>query len=235
MGAAILIVTPFAAAFWLFAGRPLLPGPAWALAALSGALNGVYFHLLSAAYRRGQISAVYPIARGSAPLLAVLAGVVVFGERLSPGQWLGVAALIAGIWLVRPPRGGRAVVPLALATGLSIAVYTSIDRAGVRLGPFWEYSWAEFAATALVLLPWRGGGPVPGAPLVGLLSIGSYTLVLAALALAPLAVIAPLRESSVVLVALWGVFRLGEGGAGTGRKLAGAAAVLAGLALLSLT
>lgn len=235
MGAAVLLLTPFVAAAWLLTGRPGLPWQGWLLAVLSGGVNAVYFHLLSAAYRRGQISSVYPIARGSAPVVAIGAGLVVFGERLSAAQWAGVAAVLAGIWLVRPPRGSRTVALLALATGLAIATYTSIDRAGVRLGPFWLYSWAEFAATALALLPWRGPARVPNAALVGVLSIAAYTLVLAALALAPLSVIAPLRESSVVVVALWGVFRLHEREGVVALKLAGAGAVLAGLALLALS
>jgi drug/metabolite transporter (DMT)-like permease len=233
MGAAVVIFTPIAVALWLLTGRPWMPWQAWALAAISGALNALYFHLLAAAYRRGQLSSVYPMARGSAPLIAVLVGLFGFREHLSAGQAAGVAAVLLGIWLVRPPRGSRAAVLPALATGLAIAAYTSIDRAGVRLGPFWMYSWAEFAACALLLVPWRGPAPVTNARLVGGLSVGAYSLVLAALALAPLAVIAPLRESSVVLVALWGVFRLGEREGGVGLKLGGAAAVLAGLALLT--
>ena len=227
-----LLAAPAVAVAWLAGGRPGLSGPGWALAGLSCLLELAYFHLLSAAYRRGEVSAVYPVARGTAPLLAVAFGLGVLRERLGPVQAVGIALLLAGIWLVRPPRGRRASLGLALLTGVSIAAYTAVDRIGVRLGPFWLYSWLMFAALSLALVPWRGESRAAGAPAVGLLMVGSYGLVLAALSFAPLALVAPLRESGVVLVSLWGVLRLGER-EGAPFKLAGAAAVLAGAGLLA--
>ena len=232
MPLATLLATPFVAAAWLAAGRPGLPWQAWALAVLSGAVELAYYHALSAAYRRGDVSSVYPVARGTAPVLAALFGLVVLRERLGPLQLLGVAVVIGGVWLARPPAGRRAVLLPALLTGVLIAAYTSIDRLGVRLGPFWLYAWAVFAAASLMLLPWARRGLARPALPVGLLTIGAYGLVLAALSLAPLALVAPLRESGVVLVALWGVLRLGEREAAA-LKVAGAAAVLAGAALLT--
>jgi drug/metabolite transporter (DMT)-like permease len=88
------------------------------------------------------------------------------------------------------------------------------------------------ALLSVTLMPWRGPRPVPGAAGVGVLVVGSYALVLAALSLAPLALVAPLRESGVVLVSLWGVFRLGERERAR-LKVLGAGAVLAGVALLT--
>jgi len=231
-----LLATPVAAAAWLASGRPGLPWQAWALAAVSGLVELAYFHTLSAAYRRGDVSSVYPVARGTAPVLAALAGVLLLGERLAPLQVAGVVALLAGIWLARPPPGGpvsgRSALAPALLTGVLIAVYTTIDRLGVRLGPFWLYAWAVFAATSLWLLPWARRGSTAQALPVGVLTIGAYGLALAALSLAPLALVAPLRESGVVVVALWGVLRLGERERAP-LKLTGAAAVLAGAALLA--
>ena len=214
------------------AGRPGLPWQGWALAAGSGLVELAYFHALSAAYRRGDVSSVYPVARGTAPVLAALAGIALLGERLTPLQAAGVAVLLAGIWLARPPAAGRAALAPALLTGVLIATYTTIDRLGVRLGPFWLYAWAVFAATSLWLLPWARPGHARQALPVGALTIGAYGLALAALSLAPLAVVAPLRESGVVVVALWGVLRLGERERAP-LKLGGAAAVLAGVALLA--
>jgi drug/metabolite transporter (DMT)-like permease len=227
------LATPFVAAGWLAAGRPGLPWEAWALAALSGAVELAYFHALSAAFRRGDVSSVYPVARGTAPVLAAAAGLGLLHERLSPPQLAGVAVLVAGIWLARPPLArGSGLLP-ALLTGVLIAGYSAIDRLGVRLGPFWLYGWAVFAATSLCLLPWARAAVAAEALPVGVLNVLAYGLVLTALSLAPLALVAPLRESGVVLVALWGVFRLRER-RGAALKVGGAGAVLAGATLLVL-
>jgi len=231
LGTALLTVA--VGAVWLTDGRPGLPWQGWALAAVSGLVELGYFHALSAAYRRGDVSSVYPVARGSAPVLAALVGIVLLGERLTPLQSAGVAVLLAGIWLARPPSSSRAALAPALLTGALIATYTTVDRLGVRLGPFWLYTWAVFAATSLCLLPWARRGHTAQALPVGILSIGAYGLTLAALSLAPLALVAPLRESGVVVVALWGVLRLGERERAW-LKVAGAAAVLAGAALVAI-
>jgi drug/metabolite transporter (DMT)-like permease len=227
-----LLLTPPVAVVWWASGRPGLPWQGWALAGVSGLVELAYFHSLATAYRRGDLSSAYPVARGTAPVLAAVTGLLVLRERLSPVQLLGVAVLIAGIWLARPPARGRAALRPALLTGLLIATYTTIDRLGVRLGPFWLYTWAVFAATSLALLPWARRGQLAAALPVGVLSIGAYGLTLTALSLAPLALVAPLRESGVIVVALWGVLRLGERER-AGLKLAGAGAVLAGAALLA--
>jgi drug/metabolite transporter (DMT)-like permease len=226
-----VVAAPAVFMLWLAGGRPGLSGLGWVLVGTSLLLELAYFHLLSAAYRRGEVSSVYPVARGTAPLLAVTVGLVLFRERLDWVQLGGILSLLAGIWLVRPPRGRRASLGLALLTGVCIAAYTAIDSRGVRLGPFWLYSWLVFAGLSLALVPFRGG-PLPGVPVVGVLMVGSYALVLAALSFSPLALVAPLRESGVVLVALWGILRLGEMER-VWLKLTGAAAVVAGAVLLT--
>src|ERR1700680_322361 len=144
-----LAATPLAAAGWLIAGRPSLPPAAAGLAALSAALELAYFWLLSTAYRRGELSVVYPIARGSAPLLAVVAGLAVLGERLAPAQLAGVALLLVGILAVTLPKtSGRATLP-ALLTGVAIAAYTAVDRVGVRLSTPWLYGWLLVTVLAI--------------------------------------------------------------------------------------
>jgi drug/metabolite transporter (DMT)-like permease len=227
-----LLASPAVLLLWLLNGHPGLPWQGWILVAVSVLLELAYLHLLSTAYRRGDVSAVYPVARGTAPLLAVAAGITIFRERLDLLQFAGVAALVAGIWLVRPPRGSRASMLPALLTGVCIAAYTAIDSRGVRLGPFWLYTWLVFAVLSICLIPWRGRERVPGVLVVGPLIVGSYALILAALSIAPLALVAPLRESGVVLVSLWGVLRLGERDRAA-LKVAGAAAVVAGVGLLT--
>ena len=92
--------------------RPAINPAALGFAAASGVLEVTYMWLLSTAYARGEISVVYPIARGSAPLLAVAIGLGVLGERLAGFQLVGVALLLAGILAVTIPQtGGRATVP----------------------------------------------------------------------------------------------------------------------------
>jgi drug/metabolite transporter (DMT)-like permease len=252
--AAALIVTPPTAAVWLLAGRPGLSAAAAGWCVLSVTLELAYLWLLSAAYRRGELSAVYPIARGSAPLLAVAAGLGLLHERLSGAQLLGVALLLLGILAVTLSQAsGRATVP-ALLTGVSIAAYTAVDRVGVRLSTPWLYGWllVVLLAVSVPVSMWiaerlvatrgvavEGIGTTPAAPglgqavVIGIFMWGGYLLVLWALSLAPLAVVAPVRETAVVGVAIWGVWRLRET-RGAAMKLSGALATLAGVALLAL-
>lgn len=231
---------------WVLLGIPRVPALAVGLCFLSAVLETTYLLLLSTAYRRGELSAVYPIARGSAPLLAVVAGLVLLGERLSPVQLVGVALLLVGILAVTISQaGGKATLP-ALLTGVAIATYTSVDRIGVRLTAPWFYAWLLFTLMAiqLPLFIWAASklrllsapsSPAPTwrqAGTIGVFMWAGYFLALWALSLAPLAVVAPVREVAVVAVAVWGVWRLGERGR-AGVKLSGAAATLAGVVLLA--
>ena len=162
VGAVVLI--PAGLAGWLLVGRPEVPVEAWALAVVSGVLEAVYFVLLSAAYQRGDLSLVYPIARGTAPVLAVGVGIVFLGERLGPLGTLGVAALLAGIlalqrpWsvfrrsAVETPRRIREATWLAVATGVTIACYSAVDRNGARLVEPWLYASLIWTFTAIFLV-----------------------------------------------------------------------------------
>jgi len=169
------------------------------------------------------VSVVYPIARGSAPLLAVLAGLGLLGERLSTPQLIGVGLLLAGILAVTLPQtSGRATLP-ALLTGVAIAAYTSVDRVGVRLTQPWLYGWllVVLLAGGLLVARWIGArlGRDPSAARqitwrqaasIGVFMWSAYLLVLLALSIAPLSVVAPVRETAVVAVAVWGVWKLHE-------------------------
>ena len=249
--AGALLMTPPAFVAWLISGRPGLSLEAAGLAALSALLEIIYIFLLSAAYRRGEVSVVYPIARGSAPLLAVLIGLGLLGERLAAPQLLGVGLLLAGILAVTLPQtSGRATLP-ALLTGVAIAAYTAVDRVGVRLAAPWLYGWllVLLMATGLMVAqrvrarlagstvkPDREEPPSPvtwrQAVVIGLFMWTAYLLVLVALSLAPLSVVAPVRETAVVAVAVWGVWKLRERQAAA-LKLSGAVATLIGVALLA--
>ncbi len=251
--AAVLLATPVVAVAWIGTGRPGLVPAAAGLCALSGVLEVTYLWLLAAAYQRGELSAVYPIARGTAPLLAVVAGLGILNERLSALQLAGVGLLLLGILTVTLSQAtGRATVP-ALLTGVAIASYTAIDRVGVRLTTPWLYGWLLIVlmAVGIAISKWMAARLTAGrnavqeesvalapigrnqAVLIGIFMWSGYLLVLWALSLAPLSVVAPVRETSVVGVAVWGVWRLRERKA-VPMKLAGAVATLVGVVMVAL-
>jgi drug/metabolite transporter (DMT)-like permease len=209
---------------------PFLPFPsaaAWPYIGLSVLLHVGYSTCLVVAYGHGDLSHVYPLARGSAPLLVALASGVLFGEVMSETAWLAVALMACGIMSLtftrreQRLRNPRAVL-FALATGLFIAGYTLTDAAGARLGD----SAHSYAAWALGLewMPdaafvyWRRGRRLlPQAALVwrhavpmGLLSLVAYWAVIWAMTVAPAALVAALRETSIVFVLLLGVVILKE-------------------------
>jgi uncharacterized membrane protein len=224
-----------------------------ALGILSGVVEAVYFVLLSAAYRRGDLSVVYPIARGTAPLLAVVIGVGIFGERLGLAGSIGVAFLLVGFLILQRPwravrgHGLDPSVAFAFATGISIATYTAIDRAGARLIDPLTYAAILWVTASIVLVVWlrfvaRGaifaGGreQIRYAAIGGWLTLAAYLLILWALSLAPLSGVAPLRESAAVFAAAWGSVRLGEA-ADRGdivRRVGASVLILAGALLLAL-
>jgi drug/metabolite transporter (DMT)-like permease len=273
IGSAVLV--PIGVVAWIAIGTPPVAGIAVALAVVSGCLEAAYFVLLASAYRRGPLSLVYPLARGSAPLIAVAVGLLLLQERLAPLAFVGVGCLLVGMLLVsRPWQAFRAsgathrgAIGFALATGASIAGYSAVDRLGVRETEPWIYgSILAVVSTVLTTAAVVGGrrlgvlapAPVPAGAtseskatgrgrtearfggvardaLAGVLSLAAYLLVLLAYSFAPLATVAPLRESGVVLAAAWGAFRLGEarGGRDASTKIAAAGLVVVGAILLA--
>jgi uncharacterized membrane protein len=259
IGAAFLV--PAAIAGWWIVGRPAIPTEAVVLGGISGVIEAIYFGLLSAAYRRGDLSVVYPIARGSATLLAVAIGVVILGERLGIGGFAGVAALLAGFTVLQRPwrvlrdtatgsGGVDPAVAFALATGVAIAAYSAVDRVGTQLVAPWIYAAVLWLGCAIVLGGWallrrrsaagatRQPVPVnlPRAGLGGVLTVTAYMCILVALSIAPLSAVAPLRESAIVLASGWGALRLGEaeGRREAARRIGAAVLIVAGAVLLSL-
>jgi drug/metabolite transporter (DMT)-like permease len=255
-----IVLVPVGLVAWLATGRPAIEPAGVGLALVSGVLETAYFIFLSSAYRRGDLSLVYPLARGSAPLAAILAGVLLLHERLALPASIGVVCLLAGILLVaRPWRAlqaagaeHRGAIGFALATGATIATYSAVDRLGVRILVPWVYGaiLAVFATSILwatVSVGRRVGflGPAPDlepAPIwrdgaAGVLSLTAYLLILFAYSIAPLAAVAPLRESGIVLAAAWGAFRLGETvrGRQAALRIAAACLVVAGAVLLALS
>jgi drug/metabolite transporter (DMT)-like permease len=234
-----LAFAPVAAATWQVGSRAL------PYAAGSAALELAYLGMLARAYQEGELSVVYPVARGSAPLLILLFSIVVLGHSLGATAVVGICLVAGGVTLVRGSRGKARPRELgtALAIGASIAGYALLDKQGLRHAAPLPYLELVVAAPALVYVPLlarrRGTAALKaelGAPAVmaGLGMFGGFGLGLAAIKLAPsssLAAVQAVRETSVVIaVALAGRF-LGERVGG--RRLAGAVAVVAGVATIA--
>jgi drug/metabolite transporter (DMT)-like permease len=228
------------------AGPP--PAGAWPYIVASAAVHVGYGLLLLASYQLGEFSQVYPLARGTAPLIVALASVVLLDRPLPAQDLAGVLAVSAGlIGLVlvggRPGRRELPAVAAAVATGLLIALYTVIDGIGVAEGPLLAYiGWMFLLQGPLlpVLAVLRRGRRLPALlrrhALPGLaggaISLAAYSIVLWAQTSGALAPIAALRESSIVFGALIGALFLGEPLGH--RRAAAAAVVLAGVLALSL-
>jgi drug/metabolite transporter (DMT)-like permease len=209
----------------------------------SGALELLYLALLATGYSVAAMSFIYPIARGSAPVLVLIAGVIAVGATVSLLAAVGVVVAAVGIVLVRglSTPGRPRDLALALSVGASIAGYTLVDKHGITHAASLTYLELVLGLPAIVYIfgvgHVRGGAALRAAVnrstlLAGVGMFGAYALALAALRLAPAASVAAVRESSVVMatavLAITGREKIGP------ERLAGAVAVVAGIALISL-
>jgi drug/metabolite transporter (DMT)-like permease len=260
MTTAAAVLIPSAFVGWLWIGRPAVPPETLGLSLVSGILEAAYFAFLAAAYRRGDLSLVYPLARGTAPLIAVFIGVVILGERLGPTGFLGVACLLVGMLALQRPwmylraegRESGGAAGFAFLTGVTIAAYSAVDSVGVRGTETWIYAALLWASCVVFLWGWvfldrrlarnRGIEPAadPGfsrrrAGVGGLITLAAYLLILAAYQVAPLTAVAPLRESAIVLASGWGAFRMREAADRRDaiRRVSAASLVLVGALLLA--
>ena len=205
-----------------------------------------YFAFLAAAYRAADVGLVYPVARGSAPVLALLGTVVIMGRSTSVGQIVGVVAVTIGILLVcgvgiADASSDRRGVLLALATAVFIAGYTLVDKEGLEhAGPI-PYIELVLIGPALVygafVLRTRGGAAIRGEAtprlvLVALLLFGTYVLVLLALREAPAASVSAVRETSVVIATVLAALAAHQPLRPS--RVAGASLVALGVALVAL-
>ncbi len=201
---------------------------AWPWLIASAVIHVFYFAALIESYRTGDLGQVYPIARGSAPLMTAAASLVFVGEHLSFTSWIGIVALAAGVLLLSA-RGGRALahidrraVGFALLTALTICAYSVVDGIGARASrnPQSYVLWL-LIGNALLLTPyalWRDGRDVIPAMqrfwlrglAGGALQTLSYGIALWAMTLAPIAIVASLRETSVLFGAVIAVVVLKE-------------------------
>src|SRR4051812_16329914 len=178
MATAAAGICPVALIIWMGSGRPPISSETLVLSVISGALEALYFAFLASAYRRGDLSLVYPLARGSAPLLAVAIGVVLLKERLGPVGYLGVGALLVGLLALQRPwrylratgRESGGAAGFALLTGVTIASYSAVDRVGVRGTTPWIYAGLIWASCTVFLWAyvWVYRWVAPRPPLVQL-------------------------------------------------------------------
>lgn len=214
-----MVLVTASAALWAVVLLPVLPSPrpeSWPYIALSAALQIVYFALVARIYRIADMSQTYPIMRGAAPLIVALAGTLFLDEALSSSAWLGVCIICSGILIMLWSGGqkSREGLILALLNALVISSYTLVDGIGVRLSAapasytLWIFlitgasigCWATLTqwsqARHYLRLNWHLGA------VGGLGTLVSYGLALYAMTQAPVAVVAALRETSILFSAV---------------------------------
>jgi len=214
------------------------------LMAGSGALHALYFVLLQRGYAAGDLSLVYPLARGTGPLLSGAAAILFLGERPSALAVAGALIIVAAVFSLVGRGGSREAIGFALLTGTTIATYTLWDKHAVgtsELAPV-VYYWGTNLTVALILAPWvlhrRGdlarvwAASRRNAAGVALLSPLAYVLVLYALARAPVTYVAPARETSILIGTLLGTTVLAEGDGR--RRMIAAGAIVLGVTALAL-
>ena len=227
----------------------------WALVSTSALLHVVYFIVLLRGYRQADLTVVYPLARGSGPLLSSLIAITLLGEQITPAGLIGIAAVVAGVFLIAGgPALWRAAHDVAhrarvrtgmrygVLTGVFIAGYTVVDGYAVKLAlmsPILVDYCGNLIRVLLIgptllrdrratLALWRTQWKY--ACVVGVVSPVSYVLVLYAMQVAPLSHVAPAREVSMLFAALLGGHLLGE--RDRGLRLVGAALIAAGVMAL---
>lgn len=235
----------------LVTGLPV--AAAWPYIAASSVIHVGYYIALAGAYRHGDLGLTYPVMRGCAPLLVALGSHSLLGESLSLRAWAGVAAICSGVLLLglsrasaSAPAGRARALRFALLNAAIIAAYTVIDGLGVRAaGDAGAYVAALFLFDGipyLLVVLWQRGpagrraalaymaGRWRIASLGTVASLGSYAIALWAMTRAPVALVAALREVSVLFAALLGTLWLREPfGAG---KAVGVCTILAGIMAL---
>lgn len=218
------------AAAWTTLLLPLLPLPAvesWPYLAASVVIHVAYFALVAVSYRGGELSFVYPLMRGSAPALTAVAGLLLIHESPSVGGWTGVLLISCGVLVLAADSlrtGSFRIAPaaFALSNAVVIVIYTIVDGQGARLsGHALSYTGWMFLLTAPALLAIAAAGQGRGIGdrirrgwrkglLGGACTLASYALALWAMTRAPIALVAALRETSVVFAVIFAAAILKE-------------------------
>ena len=218
------------------------------LASVCGAFEVVYFLLLQRGYRDGDVSLVYPLARGTGPTLSVVGSILILGERPSMVALIGVVVIVSGIAVISTAgsrsgtRAPLSSVLYGLGVGVMIACFTVWDGWVVgTLGlPPIGYFWMAVVVQAILFTPLALRGHNVTSALrtnpvvitaIALLGPTSYMLALTAIQLSSVSLVAPAREVSVILVALGGAIFFGE--KHVVQRVIGSAVVVSGVALLA--
>ena len=210
----------------MFAALAPIPSmESWPYLAVSSALHWAYYFFLIHSYRAGDLSLVYPVARGLAPVVVACTAVFAADERLPHLAWLGIFCVtLAIMFLAARGMAGtvrRSALVLAIATGICIASYSLVDGLGVRtsgsaLGYIaWLFLLEIFVVIYILSLRWRSLPTIPQRDWLaglagGLVSAVAYGIVLHVKEFSPLGLVSALRETSVVIASLIGVAYFGE-------------------------
>ena len=224
------------------------PSPeSWPYILASLVVHVGYYFALAGAYKHGDLGLTYPLMRGTAPMLVAIASFALIGEALSPLAWMGVACICGGVLMLGFTRSWwshRKAIVFALSNAVLIAIYTVIDAKGARnSGHVAQYISMLFVLdgwpfAALVFMQRKGQvwpyvrARWPVAMGGASASIGSYAIALWAMTVAPVAMVAALRETSVFFAALIGAWFLKE--VWTRQRVVGTVAILSGVAALRL-
>ncbi len=205
------------------------PDPAsWPLLFVTILIHTGYHFFLATAYDHGDLGQVYPIARGSAPILVTLGAILFAGEYINTIALVGVICLSVGVMALTCERDtGATIKPkavfFALITGITIASYTLVDGLGVRqagsiLGFAVWLTIGDGILTFLIALMWKkreiwrvAKNNIPTGLAGGVMQVGAYWIIIYALAIAPMGMVSALRETSVLFAALISTFILKEG------------------------
>lgn len=226
---------------------PLPSAESFVYIGLSTVVHFGYFYLLGRAYQHGDLSVVYPIARGIVPALVSLWAWLLLGEVLPPPVWIGIGLIVAGIllssWKSLRSGVGKSALILSLGTGFCISIYSLVDGVGVRLsgGTLGYWAWGAFLHLFIASFAgWRRRDTLMQLPIRiwvtgiagGMVSMTAYGLVLYAKNFAPLGAVSALRETSVIFATLIGFFILKEGN--WQRRLGAAVLMVFGIAVIGL-
>jgi len=238
-------ITDGTSAILLLPAIPFVPLPqgAWGWLAASAFIHCFYLYALIRAYRIADLSAAYPVLRGTAPLITALVTLGFLHEHATTSQIAGIALIGAAMFVMVAGRHlGRAALGWSLATGVCIAGYTVVDAIGVRAAPsadsyiVWLFVLMGAVVVAMFGLLSRGAMFVaaraqwrPGV-VAGMLSILTYGMALTALSLGPTAPLAALRETGMVTALIISILFLKE--RATAGRVVGVFGILGGAALI---